>query len=528
MRLTVIVDEDARITRWQFEALSMALTQGHSIEKVVRIENKGLTNHRSARNALYYMLRVINHVLLSSQKKISIFELGLDDSDVVLIRSELVGNWEKIPENSYHLFKNSEVVIKFGMGLLRDPQDIPTKYGVLSYHHGNPDTYRGRPAGFWEIYSGDPVVGVIVQSISNKLDGGVIRARAFSRINPTSYGKTMEALYMAGIPLLNQALLSLESNSHIESKSQGTLYTLPKNLEVLRLLRKQLRCAVRRLWYGAFIEKKWKVSYFAQSEDWLDSRVLKSANLTELPLTENSVFVADPCGSYLNGIYCEVLNEKSGKGEIVCWRYDKWEKLNLEQSNHFSYPQIIEDYERVFLFPEIASWASPKLFELSTDGLSCTGEFELQGLEETRLVDATLFKSEDTWFIFAGDPETSHQKLKLFHSNSLFGPYIEHTKSPIALDPRSSRMAGPIFVREGKIYRFAQNCSSSYGDGITVNRILTLNKTDYQELLVNEISIANQKGPHTLMISDGKVWLDSYTEKFSLLAGWRRLKSKLL
>jgi hypothetical protein len=89
-------------------------------------------------------------------------------------------------------------------------------------------------------------------------------------------------------------------------------------------------------------------------------------------------------------------------------------------------------------------------------------------------------------------------------------------------------MAGPIFVREGKIYRFAQNCSSSYGDGITVNRILTLNKTDYQELLVNEISIANQKGPHTLMISDGKVWLDSYTEKFSLLAGWRRLKSKLL
>jgi hypothetical protein len=528
VRLTVIVDEDARIARWQFEALSMALRQGHSIEKVVRIENKQLTNHRSARNALYYLLRIINHFLLSSQKKVSIFELGLDDSDVVLIQSESVGKWEKIPKASHDLFKNSDVVIKFGMGLLRDPQDIPTRYGVLSYHHGNPDTYRGRPAGFWESYRGDQVVGVIVQSISNKLDGGLIRARAFSRVNPTSYGKTMEALYMAGIPLLNQALLNLESSSYIESKSQGTLYTLPKNPEVLRLLLKQLKSVVSRLWYGAFIEKKWKVSHFADSNNWLDSRVLFSDNLSELALPENSVFVADPCGSYLKGIYCEVLNEKSGKGEIARWRDDKWEKLNLEQSNHFSYPQIIEDFERIFLFPEIASWASPKLFELSRDGLSCIGEFELQGLEETRLVDATLFKSEDTWFIFAGDPETSHQKLKLFHSNSIFGPYIEHVKSPIALDPRSSRMAGPIFVRKGKIYRFAQNCSSSYGDGITVNQILILSKTEYQEQLVNELSIANQKGPHTLMISDGKVWLDSYTEKFSPLAGWRRLKSKLL
>jgi hypothetical protein len=528
VRLTVIVDEDARITRWQFEALSMALTQGHSIEKVVRIENKALTNHRSARNALYYMLRVITHVLLSSQKRISIFELGLQSSDLVLVQSESVGKWEKIPENSYHLFKNSEVVIKFGMGLLRDPQDIPTKYGVLSYHHGNPDTNRGRPAGFWELYSGDLVVGVIVQSISNKLDGGVIRARAFSRINPISYGKTLEALYKAGIPLLNQALLNLESNSHIESKGQGTLYTLPKNREVLGLLSRQIKNVFKRFWYGAFIEKKWKVSYFADSDDWLDSRVLFSDNLTELALPENSVFAADPCGSYLNGIYCEVLNEKSGKGEIKRWENNKWEKLNLEQSNHFSYPQIVEDCERVFLFPEIASWSCPKLFELSRDGMSCIGKHELQGLEETRLVDATLFKSEDTWFIFAGDPETSHQKLKLFYSSSIYGPYIEHVKSPIALDPRSSRMAGPIFVREGEIYRFAQNCSSSYGDGITVNRILILSKTDYQEHLVNEMSIANQKGPHTLMISDGKVWLDSYTEKFAPLAGWRRLKSKLL
>lgn len=528
MKLTVIVDENAYINRWQFEALSMALEQGHSIEKIVRTENRGNVRHKSIGNALYYVLRSINYIWLPSQKKISIFELGLDSPDVVFVKSELVGKWEKISEDSYHLFKNCEVVIKFGMGLLRDPQDIPAKFGVLSYHHGNPDAYRGRPAGFWETYSGEQIAGVIVQTLSNKLDGGVIRARAFSRVNPTSYGKTLEALYVAGIPLLNRALLSLETNSQIESKDQGVLYSLPKNHEVLRLLYKQLRSSIKRFWYGAFIEKKWKVSYFNDSYNWLYSRVLFPGNLTDLPSPENSVFTADPCGGYLNGIYCEVLNKKSGKGEIARWSDNRWQKLDFEQGKHFSYPQIIEELERFFIFPEIASWSSPKLFELSKDGLSCIAEYELQGLEETRLVDATLFKTEDTWFIFAGDPETSHQKLRLFYSNSIFGPYIEHGKSPIALDPRSSRMAGPIFVREGKTFRFAQNCSSSYGDGITVNRILILTKTEYKEQFVNEISIPNQNGPHTLMVSDGKVWIDTYTERFSASAGWRRFKSKWL
>ena len=527
MKLTVIVGRGAKVNHWQFEALSEAIRQGHSLERVVEVENKEIANSRSLKNVLYYLLRVINVVSLPSQKKISIFDLGINPSEVLKVESDTLGKWEKIPEDSYHLFRSSDVVIKFGMGLLRDPQDIPSRYGVLSFHHGNPESYKGRPAAFWESYHGDHVVGVIIQNISNKLDGGVVRARAFSRVNPTSYRKTLEDLYKAGIPLLSQALARLESDSRIDMKNEGSLYTLPKNDEVVKLLYKQFKSALKRIWYGAFVEKKWRVSYFFDSDDWFESRTLLPGNLMELPLPENCVFAADPCGSYLNGIYCEVLNEKSGKGEIARWVNDAWEKLNFDQVNHFSYPQIVEDHGRFFLFPETASWASPRLFELSGDGLSCKATHILLGLEERRLVDATLFKSEDAWFIFAGESETSHQRLKLFHSNSIFGPFIEHIKSPIALDPRSSRMAGPISIRKGETYRFAQNCSSSYGDGITVNKILRLSRTDYEECVVNELRITNQKGPHTLMVHDGKVWLDSYTEKFAPLAGWRRLKSKL-
>ena len=528
MKLTVIVDEDAKVTRWQFDALAAAIRQGHSIEKVVRVEKKEIASRKSLKNALYYLLRVINYVSLPSQKKVSIFELGVDDLNAHTLQSEKLGNWEKIPEDAFHLFRNSDVVIKFGMGLLRDPQNIPSRYGVLSYHHGNPESYRGRPAAFWESFNGDQVVGVIIQNISNKLDGGIIRGRAFSKINPTSYSKTLEDLYRAGVPLLGQALARLEADAHIDLKTEGTLYTLPNNQQVAKLLYKQLSSLFKRVWYGAFVEKKWKISYLSDTDNWLESTIFHSSNLTELPLPKNSIFAADPCGSYLNGIYCEVLNKKSGKGEIARWKNNTWERLRFEQNDHFSYPQIVQEGKNYFLFPETSSWASPRLFELSSDGLNGIGIHVLLGLEDTKLVDATLFKNEDTWFIFAGDPETSHQKLKLFYSCSLFGPYVEHKKSPIALDPRSSRMAGPIYNRNGEIYRFAQNCSSSYGDGVTINKILKLSKTDYVELVIGELRITNQKGPHTLMVDDGKVWLDSYIEEFSPSAGWRRLKSKFL
>ncbi|MFN9952995.1 MAG: hypothetical protein ACK55I_07830, partial [bacterium] len=91
--------------------------------------------------------------------------------------------------------RNLDLIIKFGMNLLKDPQDIPSKYGVLSFHHGDPSEYRGRPSGFYELINGANLVGAVVQQLSNKLDAGTIRSFGKYRIINHSYRQTLENLF---------------------------------------------------------------------------------------------------------------------------------------------------------------------------------------------------------------------------------------------------------------------------------------------------------------------------------------------
>jgi len=47
--------------------------------------------------------------------------------------------------------RNLDLLIKFGMNLLTIPEDLKSRFGVFSYHHGDPEKIEvGRPA-FSEI-----------------------------------------------------------------------------------------------------------------------------------------------------------------------------------------------------------------------------------------------------------------------------------------------------------------------------------------------------------------------------------------
>jgi hypothetical protein len=78
------------------------------------------------------------------------------------------------------VLRNDEVaaIIKFGMGLLRIPSSEQLSVPILSYHHGDPAEFRGRPAGFYEMLAGRSVMGQVVQRLSNDLDAGDIVASA--------------------------------------------------------------------------------------------------------------------------------------------------------------------------------------------------------------------------------------------------------------------------------------------------------------------------------------------------------------
>ena len=85
-------------------------------------------------------------------------------------------------------------------------------------------------------------------------------------------------------------------------------------------------------------------------------------------------------------------------------------------------------------------------------------------------------------------------------------------------------MAGSIFEDQGRLYRFGQNNNSNYGGGLHICEITALSPTDYQEKKLFEVRLpAPYKGPHTLNFSKNFMVLDFYVDRFSWLAGFRRL-----
>ena len=89
-------------------------------------------------------------------------------------------------------------------------------------------------------------------------------------------------------------------------------------------------------------------------------------------------------------------------------------------------------------------------------------------------------------------------------------------------------MAGRILSQNGKLYRFGQNNNYGYGAKLVLNEILVLSRTHYEERKVTDIQFTDAMGPHTIDIYKGKAVMDFYQDRFSLLAGYRRMIAKYL
>jgi len=526
VKLAVLVDSDQTIARWQFNALQGVISDGHEINLLAIAQGNPAKSRKKLKHVLYYVFAVINRYKLAQLNRVSIHDLALEDVLRVDFERETKGMWEEIPAESLARFSDSDVVVKFGMGLLRNPHLIPVKYGVLSYHHGDPSKYRGRPAGFWESVNSESSMGVIVQSLSNNLDAGEIKAIGFSRVNQTSYRKTLSEVYTTGTPLLRKVISDLASDSSIVSSISKKTTTLPSNAKVMQLSLNQLKNRVARYIYGAFFEKKWRVGHLALLGDFESHSTIKAQEIDVIPVPSGYMMTADPCGELLDGLYCELLNKKSGLGEIGIWKKGTWHHLDIGIAGHASYPQIIQWNDSAYLFPEVSSGSSPVLVELGLDGRPSGKKLYLKNLEDKKLVDGTLFESNGSWFLFAGSSADSHQRLELYCSTSLDSEFHAHPMSPIVLDPRSSRMAGPIVQKDGSIYRFGQDCSERYGGGITISKVIVLTPSNYHEERIGSLGLEGALGPHSLLIGKDKIWLDFYTEKFALAAGIRRIKAK--
>ena len=110
--------------------------------------------------------------------------------------------------------------------------NIP-KYGIWSFHHGDNDINRGGPPGFWEIMFNQPVTGVTLQTLNDKLDGGNVIEKGFY---PTkkSFLYNQKFIYEKSVEIIIKNLKLLHLNGLVNSVSstpyEKAILKTPRNI----------------------------------------------------------------------------------------------------------------------------------------------------------------------------------------------------------------------------------------------------------------------------------------------------------
>lgn len=207
---------------------------------------------------------------------------------------------------------------------------------------------------------------------------------------------------------------------------------------------------------------------------------------------------ADPFVIYRNNrhyIFIEELLFKNKKGAISVIELTEDGKHSesqvvLEKNYHLSYPFLIEEGEGLYMIPETANRNTVELYKCVDFPMKW--EFQENLLENLKTADTTLFRHEGKYWMFTNtkvrEDSENWDILHLYYSDQLSkGEWKPHPCNPIVSNVESSRPAGNIFESKGRLFRPGQNCSKHYGYGITINEIIKLSTTEYEERVVQSI-----------------------------------------
>jgi hypothetical protein len=160
----------------------------------------------------------------------------------------------------------------------------------------------------------------------------------------------------------------------------------------------------------------------------------------------------------------------------------------LQRPYHLSYPFVFEWEDGLFMIPETAENGTVELYRCE--------EFPHRWslvkvlLDGVRAFDSTLVRDGGLWWLFtsiAAPGAAPSEDLSIYWSHSLPGPWIPHPGNPVVRDVRRARGAGPIFRRDGNLFRPSQDCGADYGSAVWINRIERLDRTSYRETPVARI-----------------------------------------
>jgi hypothetical protein len=418
-----------------------------------------------------------------------------------------------------------DLIVRFSFGIIKGAILESARYGVWSFHHGDERVYRGRPPGFWELVDGVPVVGSILQRLTERLDGGVVLHRGFFRATNHSYLRTRDDAFLGSAvwPSVVVRQIQLGQVDHVDaapSKTDAPVRRDPTNGVMARFLATQAWHFVIAQLRGVFRAAKWSVGVVdAPISTFLAGEV---PDVHWAPEPGRSRYLADPFAIERAGklvVLAEDYEYATHRGVVsaVTIGGDALPTVVLDTGVHASYPYLVEHAGEVFCIPETYQAREVRLYRAVE--FPTKWEHVATPVEDMAALDATVVRHDERWWMFCTDRDDDpNGKLHLFHAERLEGPWEPHALNPVKTDVRSSRPAGTPFVHDGALHRPAQDGSESYGGGVTITRITDLTPTTFSETAVAQIA-PRANGPypngiHTIASAGDRTVIDGRRDTF--------------
>ena len=160
----------------------------------------------------------------------------------------------------------------------------------------------------------------------------------------------------------------------------------------------------------------------------------------------------------------------------------------LKKPYHLSYPNVFAFESEYFMIPESGDTGSIELYRSSEFPYQWKHQYNL--MEGLHAYDSTLIEYDGLWWLFAcvavEKGMSGCEELNIFYADTPVSQSWEpHLLNPIMSDASRARPAGKFFNWQGDLYRPSQDCAGSYGAGLNINKIHTLNKREYSEELMS-------------------------------------------
>jgi hypothetical protein len=433
-----------------------------------------------------------------------------------------------------------DFILRFAFNIIRGEILESAIHGVWSFHNDDEQLYRGGPAGFWEIYRNDPVNGAILQRLTNKLDAGIILKKGYLPTIKHSYKAHFDQLLdeAKNWPLLvcNDIQNSLADYfKGPASTTNARIYLKPRNLAMTAFWFKMIRNKLRFHYQELFKAEDWNVGVIERPiSDFLEQDA-QQFQIDWFPKKGKRTYFADPFAvETAEGIdvLFEEYDYKNALGKISVKKYEKTESnhsVAYEIDSHLSYPYIVKNQNITYCIPENALSDKISIHKYSHTNQKLENEHVI--LDKIAGVDPTIFQHENRWWLFITKKAKSNTHLYVYYSDQLDGSYLPHLMNPVKMDIRNTRPAGTPFTHNNALYRPAQDCSTTYGARIIINKITHLSPSEFKEEEVKSIepytNSRYKKGIHTIAAAGNYTVIDGKRHTFNSLNFKRQLKRKL-